>query len=228
MSRPWHKADPALLAKMIAEVQLVYPHLHFYSHADRVVVRGTFPILDSGNELDRYSVDIVLPADYPKSIPIVREVGGRIPHSADFHIIAKTGEACLFVPDERWRVYPPGASFLDFLNGPVRNFFLGQTVFRATGEWPFGQRPHGPDGIREFYADLLGTKDAAVLLSYVEYLSRPTLKGHWPCPCQSGKRLRDCHRDQINDLTAKIPREVARKSWDALRTADGPRRAQDI
>lgn len=219
MSRPWHKADPARLEKMRAEVQATYPNLHFYPQGDRVLVRGTLPILHEGEDLDRYAVKIVLPAGYPDTLPLVFEVGGRVPRDSDHHINRETGEACLFIPDERWRVCPPGTGFLEFLNGPVRSFFLGQSLFRLTGEWPFGQRSHGAEGIREYYGELLGTDDMAVILAYLECLSRHTLRGHWTCPCGSGRRLRDCHRSRVEDLRAKIPPATAEGSRQALRGA---------
>ena len=193
MSRPWHKADPARLEKMRAEVQAAYPNLHFYPQGDRVLVRGMLPILHEQEELDRYAVEIVLLADYPDILPLVFEVGGRVPRDADHHINRETGEACLFVPDERWRVCPPSMGFLEFLDGP--------------------------DGIREDYSELLGTEDATVILGYLECLSRPVLKGHWPCPCGNGKRLRDCHRAQVEELRAKIRPAVALRSWESLRKA---------
>ena len=218
MKRPWHKADPALLEKLAVEVQAVYPNLHFHPQSDRVVVRGTFPVVHDGEELDRYAVEIVLLHDYPDSIPLVFETGGRIPHHADYHVQAKTGEVCLFLADERWEVYPSGTSLLDFLDGPFRNFFLGQSLFRRTGEWPFGEHKHAADGIRDYYAKLLGTEDLGVIVGYLECLSRAVVKGHWTCPCGSGKRLRDCHRREIEELRAKIPPAVAKRSWESLRT----------
>jgi len=216
MRKPWYKADPGLLEKMKAEVQATYPNLHFYPTADRVVVRGTFPIVHEGEILDRYLVEIELPHDYPDAVPVVREVGGRVPRTPDYHVNG-TGEACLFLPDERWTVCPPGTTFLAFLEGPVRNFFLGQSVYRVTGKWPFGERRHGTDGTRDYYVELLGADDINVILGYLECLARPVLKGHWQCPCQSGRRLRDCHRAQMEDLRTKIPLAVAKRSWESLR-----------
>ncbi len=217
MSRPWHKANPSLLEKIRVAVQARYPNLHFYPQNDHVVVRGSLPVIDAGKELDRYSVEIVLLADYPDAVPLVWETGGKIPRNADHHV-NPGGEACLFIPDERWRAYPPGMTFLEFLDGPVRNFFLGQSIFCRTGQWPFGQRRHSEAGIRDFYGELLATDNLTVILGYLEYLSRPALKGHWPCPCKSGKRIRACHSEQIKDLRAKIPSEVAEKSWRSLRS----------
>jgi hypothetical protein len=208
MRRPWHKADPGLLEKTITEVEAEFPELHFDPRGDRVIVRGTFPVVHDGEVLDRYPVEIELLADYPDSIPVVREVGGRIPHTPDYHMSSK-GEACLFLLDERWQAYPNGTTFREFLNGPVRNYFLGQSLFRLTGEWPFGQRGHGAEGIREYYTELLGTSEVRVIVRYLECLSAKKIKGHWPCPCGSGKRLRDCHLGLVQDLVAKVPRQVA-------------------
>jgi hypothetical protein len=212
MSRPWHKKDSRLLEQIKKEVQGRYPNLHFYPHNDRVIVRGTFPILEEGKELDRYAVEIALLADFPESVPLVWEVGGRIPRNADYHINAG-GEACLFVPDERWRAYPPGATFLQFLDGPVRNFFLGQSIFRETCQWPFGQRPHGAPGIYQYYEELLGCADKEIVREYIDFLRKPQVKGHFSCPCKSGKIVRQCHRQQLADLRAKIPYDVAERSW---------------
>jgi hypothetical protein len=211
---------------MKAEVQVVYPNLHFYIHGERVLVRGTFPIIHEGEELDRYALEIILPADYPDRLPLVLEVGGRVPRDADHHVNGETGEACLFVPDERWRICPPGMSLLEFLNGPVKNFFVGQSLFRLTGEWPFGQRPHGAAGIREYYSELLGTDDSTVILAYLECLSRTVLKGHVPCPCGARRRLRNCHRAEIEALRAKIPPPVALRSWEKLRKVVSASRTQ--
>jgi len=200
-----------MLEAMKKEVQAQYPNLHFYLHDDRVEVRGTFPIIEDGEELDRYLVDITLPREYPDELPVVREIAGRIAHHADNHM--SHGVACLFVPEERWRICPPGTGFLEFLNNPVRNYFLGYSVYSRTGAWPMGQRAHGVAGIYEYYAELLGMTDAAVITEYLDCLRRKELKGHWLCPCKSGKRIRACHQLEILDLRRKIPATVAEKSW---------------
>jgi hypothetical protein len=216
MKNPWHKADPNLLEQLKAEIERDYPNLHFFIEGDIVFARGSFPISHEGRILDRYQIEIEFPHDYPESLPIVRETGGRIPRTADYHINSNTAEVCLFVPDERWWVLPPGSTFLEFLNGPVRNFFLGQSLVEIGQPWPFGQWLHGADGILEFYTRLLGTNELTIILKYLEYLIKPVIKGHWNCPCGSGKRLRQCHSEQLWDLRNKIPSNVAAKSLQSL------------
>ena len=130
--------------------------------------------------------------------------------------MSQAGEACLFLPDERWWVFPPGSTFLYFLDVPVRNFFLGQALVRMGDPWPFGQRAHGAGGIQDFYAELLGTKDLDIIIRYLDFLRKAEVKGHCVCPCGSQKRLRHCHLDQLKDLKSKISSSVARRSYQEL------------
>ena len=215
----WHQRKPEEFERQKREVQMAYPHLHFYLEGETMFIRGSFPIEHNGDTLERYSIEITLPSDYPTVVPIVRETGGQIPRLADNHFNSANGELCLFVPTERWRYFPVGATLLDFLNGPVRNHLLGLSLRRLGEKWPFGERSHGEAGIIESYSELLGTREEAAIIQYVECLSKPNLKGHWPCPCGSGKKLRQCHLPFINDLRQKVSVSDAAKSLSFLKRA---------
>ncbi len=219
MKRPWYEIDAWLLERWTQEVQSQYPTLQFFRERDGIVVRGSFPLLHDGRVLDRYSIEIELPRNDPDDIPVIRETGGRIARIENNHVNKAAGDICLFVPDERWRIFPLGSSLLNFLDGPVRNYFLGFSLKQLGEPWPFGERPHGKDGIIQLYAELLGTSDLQTITRYLECLSRATLKGHWLCPCGSGKRIRKCHRLQINDLREKIAPALAAKSLRSLPSA---------
>lgn len=191
---------------------MVYPHLHFYPEGNVVFIRGSFLLEHDGNVLDRYLIEIELPHNYPKALPIVRETGGHLPRTPDNHFNNLNGEVCLFALNERWQHFPPGATLLDFLNGPVRNHFLGLSLRKLGEPWPFGERSHGRAGIIESYGEMLHADDEHVIVRYVEYLSKPNLKGHWPCPCGSGKKLRQCHLALVKELREKIPPHTAIES----------------
>ena len=64
----------------------------------------------------------------------------------------------------------------------------------------------------EAYADALGIphkkKD---LIYHLRLLSKDWPKGHWLCPCGSGKRLRHCHRDDLMALHEKVPPQIAKR-----------------
>ena len=49
---------------------------------------------------DEYSIQILFPTDFPNTIPIVREISGRIESSADYHNNKENDGFCLGVPGE--------------------------------------------------------------------------------------------------------------------------------
>ena len=216
MTKPWHRSDPAYFEKEKLEVERQYPGLRFRVAGDLVILEGDFPLVAEGKVRDRYSVQITLARDHPKSIPVVREVAGRIPRKPDRHI-NENGTCCVLLPDERWKSWPVGAPLVDFLNGPVRNFFICQTLVESGDPWPMEQLAHGADGIRASYAEFLGTDDVNVIRGYLACLAAKQVKGHWPCPCGSGKRLRHCHLMRVLDLRKKISTADASKSLTYLR-----------
>lgn len=188
---------------------------------DVVYVRGIYPILDltTGAEIDRYLIEIELPFDYPKSVPRVCEKGNRIPKIIDRHIFPSDGTCCLFVRDEQWRYHPEETSIIEFINGPVYQYFLSQSHFELTGKWLFGERGHGILGILEYYSEEVGTKDLRFILSFLDYLGKKVVKGHWDCFCGSGKRLRHCHFTKLLEMREKIPYLVAQDSLLKIRAA---------
>jgi len=84
------------------------------------------------------------------------------------------------------------------------NYFICQGVVENGHPWPMEQLGHGADGIRMFYSELLGTGDDAVICGYLVCLAADRVKGHWSCPCGSGRRLRDCHFASVLELRNNI------------------------
>lgn len=180
-------------------------------------MRGTFPVRSpDGAVLDEFGVRIELLWDYPRSLPVVWETRGRIPATAERHMEVG-GKACVLLPDARWEDFPECSAFLEFLEGPLHNFFLGQSVVEAGDEWPFGEWDHGGGGVRAYYRDLLGIDDDRVIAKTLALLAKTSLKLAWDCPCGSGRRLRKCCRMRILELRRKIRPEVARNSLRYLR-----------
>jgi hypothetical protein len=200
MSRkPWYLTNRELYQSLQKEIQQTYPQLSFYVENNTVFLRGNFLLKDSETVTDNFLIEIQFPFNYPIRIPVVFEIGGRIPRIVDRHMYS-TGEACLYLPFQLSEVFPEGSSLSDFLNGPVLSFFVSQSYFELTGEWPFGEWPHGPDAILEYYSPILGTTNKSVISRYLQVISKKEIKGHWLCPCGSGKLLRHCHYELVNKL----------------------------
>ena len=200
------------------QLQDTYPDLHLRLRGNLMVAEGIFPLVDGGRVIDRYRIEVDLPPTYPRGLPVLREVGGRIPTDADRHV-EEDGRACVFLPDEFCYRYPDGMGLLEFLTGPVQGFLVGQSLVDRGQPWPQGERGHGAAGVLEFYGPLVGVDDAAVIERYVAALACNELPGHLACPCGSGKRVRNCHLGFLMSLRERIPVRVADVSLNIIQRA---------
>lgn len=214
-NRPWQRARPELFRLLQERLRAEFPELYLIQRGEVVVVRGTFPLVDGGRVVDRYMIEIALPRTYPQGIPELRVVGERIPCVADRHV-EQDGRACMFLPDEFCYRHPEGMDLIDLLKGPVLGFLVGQSLIEHGEPWPQGERDHGEKGIIAFYGELVGSSDRQTIQDYLKVLAAEQLRGHWECPCGSGKRIRQCHWERLEELRARIPQLVARASLERM------------
>jgi len=216
--RQWHELRPDLVEQIRRDLAANYPTLHLSLEGRWAEVRGTFPVLgEGGRVLDRFQIRIILAPDFPRSLPITFETGGRIPWTAARHVVEHSGAACVLLPDERWKIFPVGAPLLDYLRGPLHSYFLGQLVVEAGGKWPYGEWGHAADGILEFYYDTLGVRTPEAVLRYLAALKRPKLKPHKACPCGSTRHMADCCLVEIKALREKIDAQTATESIEYIK-----------
>lgn len=193
------------------------PKLTATRNGSKFVVTGSYLVVGEGGNaspggpLTAFDVEIFVGERFPFEEPKVFEVGGRIPRCADRHV-NPNGDCCVTVW-EHWLLRAQDRSFAAFLNGPLREFLLGQHAFEQTGEFPFGERPHGGPGLVEAFADALGMpgRKKKDVVYHLRLLAQPWPKGHWLCPCGSKKRLRHCHKDDLMALHGKVPPKIAKR-----------------
>ena len=217
--KPWHIKEPQAFQEFKRQIESKYATLCVFVENDIVFIRGGLVIdAQDGRELDNYSIEIQLPGDYPNGVPIIKETGGRLPRILDRHILSD-GVACLFLRDERYKYYPQGSTIIDFIETPVKNFFLWQADYDLNeGKSNIGERGHGTKGIIEFYSEELKTDDLVVIKNFLSYLTKSEVKGHWDCYCGSGKKMRNCHFDILLQLKSKISCDVAKISFNSIST----------
>jgi hypothetical protein len=217
-SKPWYETDSELYASLRREVEEAYPELKFGIRDGAVFVTGYYPLFEGERVYDRYSVEIELSKESVRGLPIVREISKRIPRSPSRHI-NPDGTACIMLPDAFWHENPDGMSLLEFLNGPLRGYFVSQSLVElgASDPWPSGEWKHGTYGIIDFYAEVLETRNPEAIYEYLRVLKSSVVKGHWQCPCGSGERLRQCHHvSLIEQLRSRIPRKLLARSAEIL------------
>ena len=80
-----------------------------------------------------------------------------------------------------------------------------------------GGRSHFGQGILEFYAEWLDIPLDSNLVGFMKLLARKNHpKGHEICPCGSGQRLRNCHRDLVYANRLKLPWLAVQKDLEVL------------
>jgi hypothetical protein len=198
-----------------------YPKLVIKEVAPRLRLLGKLVISGSGIELDSFDIEIIVPVGFPLSEPSVFETGGRLKSGRH---VNPDGTCCVCVY-EAWLATHPDPTVLGYLEGPVTNFFLSQTYYDQTGNWPFGEESHGDLGVIEAAASLLGVKvDERTVRRYLEVLAGPQYASHLPCPCGGGEKIRDCHSGELSSLHEKIDWRVARRLLRRLPAAKGKRK----
>lgn len=212
MTKFWQERNPALYNRTLAEVKSKYPTLHFQIRDRIVLVVGSFPIADDKGVVDSFEVEIQLPPNFPKQLPTVRETRERIPRTLDRHML-KDGVACLFVREDWWASHPDSYTLLEFLDGPVRTYFVEQSMVELGMGWPFGERSHGVRGILECYQELTGAQTLEIASAFLALLAEKRIDGRRKCPCGSGYMLRHCHLPVLLELRSKIPWHVSHASW---------------
>jgi hypothetical protein len=200
--------NPRSIGQLRQTLRDRYPELGVVSEDGKILIRGSFPVVHQSKILDRFQIEIELPPNFPDSTPIIREIGGRIPHIPDRHM-NPNGEACPLVPEEWLLLFREDRTVIGFLEGPVRNFFLAESLVERGEPRPWDGRQHRRAGLLEAYGEMLGITGEPLILKFLEYLSRKEIKGHWECPCGSGKKLRNCHLAELKALRERVPCFVA-------------------
>ena len=191
------------------------PKLKVQTKDDSVFINGTYhliarsPDLKAAGKIASYEISITL-SDFPcRKEPIVKELGGKIPNNSDYHI-NKDGSCCICVW-EAWVASVDKPTLQKYFSGPLYNFFLNQFQKEKTGNWPLGEEEHGFNGLLTAFSEVLdcpnNKRDIQCLL---RVLSQDWPKGHWACPCKSGKIIRKCCKNSLQELHERIPKYKAK------------------
>ncbi len=212
------KVNTLTIAEVERALSFTQPGLAITEARDVILAEGVYIVTDGPNGIGpiaRYEIGIIFPKIYPSEEPSVYETAGTVERVADRHMYP-SGRCCTCIWEE-WLAKSIDTSVEAFCDGPLHNFFLSQFMFDKTRKWPFGDRSHGVDGVIEAIGDLLGVgPDEDAARRYIEIVAAREIKGHWACPCGSGKRLRNCHNDYVRELRGRVKHERAQKLLERL------------
>lgn len=190
-----------LIQSQFSELKSVYPGLSLIEKDHGVfMIQGMLDFSATYNELtieDIFDIEIILSSGYPQDLPEIREVGGRIPKT--FHTF-NDGTLCLGALLDlkmKFSVNPTLITFIQELVIPYLYSFCYKRIYK---NMPYGELSHGGQGVLEFYCDLFNTKSESIAIDFLRILANK-YRGHHPCPCGSGNKLRDCHGEFITKIS---------------------------
>ena len=216
------KTGFAEVDKLITE----YRGLSMISHSNSMIVlKGTIHVNLNWFRPDNKNMSFTLCKDYKISVkipinspdlPTVTNDGKEI-HFGYPHIYPNR-DLCLDT-DSAIRIrFINGFSLVDWMKEYVEPYFYSYEYFQKYHTYPFGQRSHNYEGVLEYYKELWNVTSKQATRNLMQYVAKKKYKGHNPCPCGSGKKLRYCHGSKIYNFMAKSElREIVRNDLEKER-----------
>lgn len=181
------------------------------SSDDSIRVTGRLRFIAYAREFetieDNYELEMSVPPSFPKEVPLVWEIGGRIP--MDWHRNPDKS-LCLGSPTAVRLMAIEAGNMVKFVEILVVPYLYQRSYFEKYQEFPLGELDHGQKGVVKDFMDRFGTSEEPAAASMVFLASlRRRVANKRPCPCGLGKPLGRCwHRWKINEL-----RETLGRGW---------------
>ncbi len=162
-----------------------------------------------------YEIRIVLPVN-SDILPYVIDKGNQIDKSYPHRYV--DGRLCLET-DTAVRIrFINGFNLEVWMHDFVEPYYFSYEYYQRYGVFPFGERAHDIKGVLQTYGDYLDETDYVKIFRLVEFLQFGRYRGHLPCPCGSGRKMRSCHGQFLKELFAcdeiKI---IAQNDYKAIR-----------
>jgi hypothetical protein len=178
----------------IAQMLHKYPDLAVVqSDSQMVRLHGhilVFRIYNDFNLRKTYTLDVVIPIGSDE-LPFVIDIERQI--KQDYHHYYPNGKLCLATDSQIRISFIDGFDLIEWMSEFVELYYFSYEYYERFGIFPFGERTHGSWGIIQTYQDFLMAKDGFETYKLMHFIKNQVYRGHHPCPCRSGKSLRNCH-----------------------------------
>jgi hypothetical protein len=193
-----------LFHKQLQDTTRKYPNLKIINEENGIsYIKG---ILDIPNDLHEivghFLVEVRCSNKFPFRFPILFEIGGEIPNSADSHKNPDTS-CCITVLSDEILICKNGIGVSLFIAKYAIPYFANYIYKKQTGDYKNGEYAHGIKGISQFYESLMKTDNRHLWIQYFNNTFR-NLKVECGrndlCFCGSGYRFKKCHLEVFINL----------------------------
>ena len=167
-----------------------------------IIMSGTYYLNCHYNDVplfDEYEIKILIPWEFPLSLPSVWETGNKIPRETAFGHFLDDGRLCLGASCDLISCVTQEPTISHYICTLLDSYLYSSSYFIKYGMTPdFGERSHGLKGLIEAYKERYDVSDERLLTILLFYLAKlQPYRGHLQCPCCSGKKFRECHGKKV-------------------------------
>lgn len=172
---------------------------------------------------DSFRLKIEIPKFFPKEIPRVTEIGGKIPRHIDFHVFSDDDTLCLGSPLRLRKCLNEFPTIQGFIEKCLVPYLYSMSLHIKTGEaFIFSELSHGIKGLLDDYKDMfhVETNEQAILILELLTLKKRESNKRG-CPCGCGRRVGKCKFKERLDLFRSITtRDVFKEELKRIRNGD--------
>ena len=171
-------------------------------------MKGSLDVIDEfGKNWDTYHVKVIFPNNYPKAIPTMYEIGGKIPQKGSY-LVNSDGTCCLAVPALEMILLSRGINIKNFITELAIPYLANQTYKRKKGKFAGEEFEHGIQGLYDFYSETFQSKDPILIVKSIQKIILNELPDrNKPCYCGSNKKYKHCHQSAVQYLSP-VSKEV--------------------
>lgn len=163
-----------------------------------------------GKVADAFQLQIDVPAGFPRELPEVTEIGGRIPRLGSYHVNGD-GSLCLGSHLRLLIMLNAAPTLTGFASSCLIPYLYAISLkLKNGGKLVFGELAHYGPGMLQDYAQLFSLDNTKKAHAALELLgTKKRIANKRPCPCGCGVRLGRCrlHRRLLPF------RKLASRAW---------------
>lgn len=148
-------------------------------------------VFDDVRMTGEFDLEIMVPKDFPRTFPIVKELSNCIDEKYPHRYI--DGQLCLASDLELKMFFSEDTQIDSFVDKYVIPYLYTYRFYEEYGVYPFGERSHGTMGNMEYLKELFQVDEWRQVIDIMLFIVQSHYRGHLLCPCGSGKRIRKCH-----------------------------------
>lgn len=165
---------------------------------------------------DDFRIRISFPNDYPCKIPQAFEIDGKI--DLGYHHFQSDGSLCLGTEIDLYMIFSNNPCLDTFMTEILNPYLYRWLYIKRFGKEPWTDRSHGNMGIIESYAEALEIPaDKNIVKEFLALLMEKNTRANSLCPCNSGKKVKCCHKKKLEKLLNKIPQQIFFQNQFSLR-----------